>query len=428
MHLLNTRTYKLSLDSDFDPERATKKLGEKLTYAILSHPWETKEPEINFADLHPRYNPSGLKGGNLEKTHPNSYRKIVGACDKAAEQGHRWIWVDTCCIDRDSSADKARAIGSMFDWYSKAEVCYAYLRDVSWSAASTPSPQMFRSQDDPTQNSIWFKRGWTLQELLAAKVVEFYGHDWTRMGTKKSLANVIGGITGIEERYLNDSSSIHEASVATRMSWMAGRRTTELEDIAYSMFGIFGVNMPLVYGEGRMAFMRLQQTIIQSRDRRDESIFAWVTPPQGLKCFGIDRWTPADHQWGLLAPSPDCFVDSRDVIVDKRGPRPGEGYVNTTLGVAFHLTVIPGSEATNWFRPRKMIEMPLHCWKPGRDGKPVAVMLHLKLFGNEFRRIRCNEWLTKAGAKPGTTRWIRENGPLAVLPVTVAQQFVPSHG
>lgn len=240
MRFLNTLTYEII--SDDDPEfRADP------SYATLSHRWVG--PEITFQTLRP----ADLMNRSLETPQLN---KIRGACAKARQQTPplKWLWNDTCCIKKTNAVEEARSINSMFEWYSNATICYAYLHDVVGSA---PGWQMFKSQDAKRKHhdleSEWFERRWTLQELLSPRNLDFYDREWTLMGSKTSLAIILQRVTGIDKRYLTGESKIQEASVATRMSWMAGRTTKEIEDIAYSMLGIFGITMTPQYGEGHKA-------------------------------------------------------------------------------------------------------------------------------------------------------------------------------
>jgi hypothetical protein len=133
----------------------------------------------------------------------------------------------------------------MFNWYKDAAMCYAYLNDVTSDAMSTFA------------KSRWLTRGWTLQELLAPKDVQFYSKDWKYIGSKTSRGEAISFATGIPSQILADVDNIWSTSIACRMSWAANRNTTRVEDAAYCLLGIFGVNMPLLYGEGEKAFLRL---------------------------------------------------------------------------------------------------------------------------------------------------------------------------
>jgi hypothetical protein len=225
MRLLNTETFTLG---EF--------FGENIPpYAILSHRWEAEE--VTFRDLNDGNGP-GLAG----------YSKILGLCTQAKKDSLDWAWIDTCCIDKSSSAELSEAINSMFKWYRNAHVCYAYLSDVVEDSESfeTRKTQSFSS-------SKWFTRGWTLQELLAPKKVQFFNCAWKCKGSRDgSQRHLLSKITDIE-----NFDGFRYASIAQKMSWMANRQTTRIEDTAYCMLGLFGVYMPLIYGEGARTFRRL---------------------------------------------------------------------------------------------------------------------------------------------------------------------------
>ena len=189
--------------------------------------------------------------------------KIREACRVAREAGYEYLWIDSCCIDKSSSSELSEAINSMYQWYGHARICYAYLADVHSSADWTAA---FRS-------SRWFRRGWTLQELIAPFAVTFLSADWRAIGSKHALVDIVEEITGIPGDALLHEASLDEFSVAQRLSWAAPRETTRVEDRAYSLPGIFDISMPTLYGEGKRAFLRLQEVIIQRIP--DQSIFAW---------------------------------------------------------------------------------------------------------------------------------------------------------
>ncbi|MCJ1233245.1 hypothetical protein MMC14_001200 [Varicellaria rhodocarpa] len=249
-------------------------------YAILSHTWE--DDEVLFTDME-RGSVQGKAG----------YKKIQFACAQAAADGHHYIWVDTCCIDKSSSAELSEAINSMYSWYQKAEICYAYLADVHAAIATTG--------DSAFADSRWFKRGWTLQELIGPSNLTFYSYGWEEIGKKSTLRNILSEITGIDVGTLTDVKRLEYVSVAKRMSWASGRATTRLEDMAYCLMGLFAVNMPMLYGEGERAFIRLQEEIMKNSD--DHSLFAWVDPTA----------SPESYQ-GMLAKSPADFVCSGNVM------------------------------------------------------------------------------------------------------------------
>ncbi|KAF4819208.1 Vegetative incompatibility protein HET-E-1 [Colletotrichum siamense] len=285
MRLLDTRSFELAEFVDNIPK-----------YAILSHTWGAEE--VLFDDL---------QGGGRPSTGAG-WAKVKGACDLARSRGFAWIWIDTCCINKSSSAELSEAINSMFKWYQLAEVCFVHLADVGWHAHSASCSE---KDDERIRGSRWFTRGWTLQELLAPRRVEFYsGGRWRLIATRAELGAVITSATTIESDYLNNRP-LYTASVAQRMSWASRRQTTRIEDTAYSLLGIFGVNMPLIYGEGDRAFQRLQEAVIRQID--DPSIFVWgsisdLEDPLRKSISSRSLREP------LLAPGPDSFEKSGDVI------------------------------------------------------------------------------------------------------------------
>lgn len=170
----------------------------------------------------------------------------------------------------------------MYKWYQEASVCYVYLPDIPTAGAAGSlirEGSMF-SRDKkwrwvPSKKfrrSRWFTRGWTLQELIAPHVVEFYAADWTEIGTRTSIKGALSEITGIDLQVLS-GAPLSSCNAAQIMSWAAMRKTTKIEDAAYSLLGLFGVNMPLIYGEGRLAFVRLQEEIL--RTTGDLSLLLW---------------------------------------------------------------------------------------------------------------------------------------------------------
>jgi hypothetical protein len=232
-------------------------------YAILSHRWE--EDEVTYQDM---------QRGLLHVQNKLGFAKIQKCCEQAVEDGLGYAWVDTCCIDKSSSAELTEAINSMYQWYLKSAVCYAYLSDVVESTAIEESSDDMgsslsaKSSFDAEQflASKWWTRGWTLQELIAPQTVSFFAnnghHRWVPLGERSSLLELIVNRTSIDRKVL-EGSDIRNCSIANRMSWASERETTRVEDRAYSLLGILGVNMPLLYGEGERAFIRLQVGCLQ---------------------------------------------------------------------------------------------------------------------------------------------------------------------
>ncbi|KAI5801991.1 hypothetical protein FPQ18DRAFT_369647 [Pyronema domesticum] len=226
MRLLNASTLKLK---EF--------YGRIPKYAILSHTWAEEE-------------------------------KIWMTCQIASDKGFEYVWIDTCCIDKKSSADLS-----------------------------------------------WFTRGWTLQELLAPSKVIFYSQDWIELGTKSSLAMEIERITMIDSGALTG-----EHTIVRKMSWAAYRKTTRPEDIAYCLIGIFNINMPILSGEGKRAFHRLQLEIMKLS--HDQTLFAWMKP---------------DRDSTFLAVSPNEFSYYRDFVAcysDDESP-PSYSMTNTGIDIRF---------------------------------------------------------------------------------------------
>lgn len=186
------------------------------------------------------------------------FSKIIETCRLARRHYLHYAWIDTCCIDKSSSAELTEAINSMFNWYKESAFCFAFLSDLPGS------------EDDVLENELrpcrWFTRGWTLQELTAPKSLEFYDQGWQRRGTKKSLQQELSAITGIDLEIFEDSNLLSTVPVARRMSWTSRRKPSRVEDRAYSLLGLFDVNVPSIYGEGPKAFIRLQEEIMKKNN------------------------------------------------------------------------------------------------------------------------------------------------------------------
>ncbi|KAG1752158.1 heterokaryon incompatibility protein-domain-containing protein [Suillus lakei] len=264
-------------------------------YAILSHRWLADSEEVSFQDLQSMPVPPSESShdNHAERTFPSNvqskegFTKFRGACDQASRAGLEYIWIDTCCIDKTSSAELSEAINSMYAWYQDSAVCYVYLHDVDDDAAT-------ENLQSALENSDWFQRGWTLQELIAPDNVYFFDKDWIKIGSKATFAPILNTITHIRQDILLGNPCT--PSIAEKMSWAAGRKTQKIEDRSYSLMGLFNIHMPIIYGEGEKAFRRLQLEIMKSLD--DQTIFAWhdsLAHPNSVR----DR--------GLLASAPDVF-------------------------------------------------------------------------------------------------------------------------
>ncbi|KAK4546780.1 hypothetical protein LTR36_001512 [Oleoguttula mirabilis] len=378
-----------------------------MNYVILSHRWG--DEEVSYEDFilaqqvdeYPEWWPPSVHGRRVRQK--AGYDKITTFCLVAKRLDFMWCWVDTCCIDKRSSAELSEAINSMWKWYKDSAVCLVYMSDVTFE----PDPRALGiigkikhsfitdvdeleddasedddSVDDEVENegigeqqtntvrspvdldigdddievdatenhdnaddfigsdnveddnnedveleddedawgtfrkSAWFTRCWTMQELLAPKVLDFYTSAWINFGRiakwpyhkacslPERLGSELAQATGIPQKVLLGTNSVYYTSIAQRMSWAAGRQATRVEDVAYSLLGLFGINMPLLYGEGPKAFIRLQHEIL--RQSSDLSIFAWKWRHDYVCCRGC-------YAHKLLAESPEPFAESGDV-------------------------------------------------------------------------------------------------------------------
>ncbi|KAK0663437.1 HET-domain-containing protein [Cercophora samala] len=327
-------------------------------YAILSHTWE--DGEVTLADMKSgRYQMYRSKKG---------YKKIDMTCRMAKKDGYQYAWVDTCCIDKSSSAELTEAINSMYQWYQRSSVCYVFLSDM-------PPPRI-APLEVALSRCRWFTRGWTLQELIAPENVVFFDKEWKDRGDKETLIEHLVSITGINKGILRHTQSLSSMSVAQKMSWAASRTTTRIEDTAYCMLGLFNVNMTLLYGEGTKAFRRLQEEIIKYT--ADFSIFAWRVPPETKT-----KMHPGARVYcGVLADSPLYFAGSKSLI---KLPRDGDwrDFSLTNSGVKIQCQVlsdpIPGKRAYSYV-------LPLNCSDIKR---PVGIRLR-KCGPDRF--VRENPW------------------------------------
>jgi hypothetical protein len=294
---------------------------DETAYAIFSHRWLV-EGELTFQDLsklesvnvaglnllinRPKRELKLLRGagildqatvstanGNAERDGREVFMKMKEICDCLSDQDHcatdlvklvkfceaalqcqcDYVWLDTGCINKQSSAELEESVRSMFTWYRNSKICIVHL-----SQTSVP----YTMAQDP-----WFTRGWTLQELLAPKVIKFFSQSWRPLTVKPNdkipdaelgipLWKFISEITRIpEDQLLNFEPGT--INVRERMVWVSERKTTRIEDMAYCLIGIFNIPLSIAYGEGQMAFHRLQVEILQRS--HDRGLFAWNGSP-----------------------------------------------------------------------------------------------------------------------------------------------------
>ncbi|KAJ3528169.1 hypothetical protein NM208_g10328 [Fusarium decemcellulare] len=317
MWLINTET--LQLEEFITPPS---------NYAILSHTWE--KDGVLFRDMGDVSHASSKAG----------WKKIELTCDEARRSSIPYAWVDTCCIDKRSSAELSEAINSMFMWYKQA----------------------------------WFTRGWALQELIAPDQVVFFDQDWNLVGTKSDwdFVRVIAEITGISVKVLVYEPCFHEASVAQKMSWAAKRQTTKVEDLAYCLLGIFNVNMPLLYGEGNKAFLRLQEEI--AKEYYDLSLFAWKQDPE-----------KQDQLRGLFATSPAEFAHCSELQERDWSLETDLAVTSKTLTIRGHL--LRSEEAIHGLASRG--DSVFHVGEDGSRHPPKSVGIYLGKSSQLNTYVRC---------------------------------------
>ncbi|RYP49603.1 hypothetical protein DL768_004724 [Monosporascus sp. mg162] len=305
-------------------------------YAILSHTWGADHEEVTFKDL--------TEGAGKNKT---GYRKLVFCGKQAAKDNLQFFWVDTCCIDKSSSSELTEALNSMFQWYQKADKCYVHLSDVlvSDSVGSDLSSQP--TWKPAFQNSRWFTRGWTLQELLAPKSVEFFSAGGEPLGDRISLLQEIHDATGISIQALV-GSPLSQFSVDERMSWAKKRETKREEDAAYSLLGVFDVYLPLIYGEGReRALNRLQKEIKQREEAVSGAILnaIWMVSTGAISFANFGGFLAVNGKVPENAHGKGCPWDQ--CVHTSMGPR-SAGFLPDFFG---HLPVIGlygGGMVTIW--------------------------------------------------------------------------------
>ncbi|THU82246.1 HET-domain-containing protein, partial [Dendrothele bispora CBS 962.96] len=209
-------------------------------YAILSHLWVEGE-EVTYEEL------VHVRSTTYQKS---GYQKIRTACQIASQDGYRYIWIDTCCIIQQDEMDLKENIPNMYGFYKNSGICYVYLPDVS-------------SKKD-VHRSRWFKRGWTLQELVAPRTVAFYDTDWQYLGDKGELREDISRKTTIPLDILSGTQSIQDIAIIDRMTWTLERKTTKRQDLVYCLQGLLGVTVEPNYREFWLeSFNRLGRALLK---------------------------------------------------------------------------------------------------------------------------------------------------------------------
>ena len=344
MRLLNTHTFRLE-NLDFD-------VGQT-QYALLSHTWTKKEPLLEDVE----------RFGCREDV--DEYGKLAKSCYIASQESLDYVWVDSCCVDRRNAPEVEMTEIRMYHWFEQAALVIVHLSDVD-----SLDHQEF-------EHSRWFMRSWTLQELVAPRgIVRFFSRNWEYLGSRSNLSERISSITGIPTNVLTGHKLHSDYSIAQRMSWASRRFCTAPEDAAYSLMGLFDVEVPLLRGIGaEKAFLRLQEEIIKKSP--DGSIFAWKS--RNLKSSG------------LLAPSLDCFRESGDVAFDgSSGPVPR---FSMTKNSSFLQFAIGSLGADLKLSIVKDFKLTLNCYMKV-DGKSLRWVQSrlVKDDGGFWYRDKCEDW------------------------------------
>ncbi|KAF3014297.1 hypothetical protein E8E14_012209 [Neopestalotiopsis sp. 37M] len=375
-------------------------------YAILSHTWG--RGEVTYQDFDP-----------VEASLMAGWYKIEKTCEVALQEGLEYAWIDTCCIDKSSSAELSEAINSMFQWYARSEICYVFLEDCDGELDA-----------EELASSRWMYRGWTLQELIAPQTVVFFDREWQRLSTRRELSEELNQLTGISREILeqdreNIDDLLETVPVCQKMSWACNRETTRVEDMAYCLMGLFGVNMPLLYGEGPKAFIRLQEEII--RHSNDLTIFAWEadTPEDAYEYASDDlakrrRVAETEAVRGVLALSPREFGDA--------------GMLEPTLNAISHEYTITNkgirisSIGIQPVRDSSDFVMGLDCYDEERSLKSIFIR---PIGGGVFVRVKPDELRSRSWRnglyldEPFTTSLYLKT---SVTPATLASLETIHHG
>ncbi|KAG2356044.1 hypothetical protein BDR07DRAFT_1424294, partial [Suillus spraguei] len=253
-----------TMHSDLRAQHIKDVVATYFRCVLLSHRWEETEALLHDIQDKVVYELNGLRG----------IAKLQSFCEVAREAGYTWAWIDTCCIDKRSNTEVQESVNSMFVWYRHSALTVVYLSDVP------PS-----SRSGALARSVWNERGWTFQEFVAPKVVIFYQKDWSlylgdRSPNHKESPEIMKELeeaTGIDARALVTFRP-GMSGARQKLQWASKRITTVQEDVAYSLFGIFGITLPVIYGEKKQnALGRLLQEIVARSG--DITVLDWIGQP-----------------------------------------------------------------------------------------------------------------------------------------------------
>ena len=408
MRLINIKTFlerEQMIENGKQVDRRTKVLefrdDEATEYAVLSHRW-IDPTEVDYEEMVNLAKMSVEERNEIRQR--LGYKKILDTCVQARKDGYEWVWVDTCCIDKRSSAELSEAINSMYRWYANSRVCYVYLHDVHDSFPTRMDGKEYPKSDGWPE---WFSRGWTLQEMIAPGNVQFFNMNWMCLGDKEMLAHTLTRITGVPDHILKKGLAGNRPCVAQILSWASPRRTSRVEDRAYSLMGLLDVNIPMLYGEGKKAFHRLQLEII--RTSNDQSIFAWTSNPFGVRtsniladdpsffqnCSGIELMDHGEFIQFLRNKIPEEELSSIDP--DSFGVFP-----TTNRGIHIWMLLSPYPGSNSFFRAylpcrgpsQQVVTIELVLWKCnyyrclGMSGRALRVLRKVSQFRQVYLRYQ----------------------------------------
>lgn len=361
-------------------------------YAVLSHTWGDDGDELTFADVQQR--------GGQNKA---GYQKVRFCAERARQDKIEHFWVDTCCINKNDPLELSEAITSMYRWYRHAKKCYVHLSDVPASQSSPDDDALQPGWESDFRKSRWFRRGWTLQELLAPTVVEFFSHQGDFIGTKATLAQQIHEITTIPLAVLN-GTPLEQFPIAERIRWAQGRQTKKIEDKAYCLLGIFDVFMPFIYGERDNALRRLRKEI---NERYGADVAGTLSNSHATRSFGLCLKSapvikPGDFvgRAGEIAAIHDLLRPDEAPTEQQRVVLGGMGGIGKTqLAIAYarqhqhSFTSVFWLNATSETTVYASLRPVVQAFVPADD---------LEKFNNEQALARMHDWLSR----PDNTRWL----------------------
>jgi len=395
----------------------SKLVPDMLKYAILSHRWGRSEP--TFQDF------------KWRRCEGAGYEKLLKFCEKAKEYGCKFVWSDTCCINKESSSELDEAIRSMYRWYRDAHICIVQL-------AQSESLNTLHEDE-------WFTRGWTLQELLAPSRMKFYGSNWTPLTNNKNDKDdttFVSDLSKFTKIPLNDLCNFRPGPNRAweKMTWAANRKTTRIEDIAYSLTGIFDISMPIAYGEGDRAFKRFMAELLQNC--KEWQILVWAgglpgSPTDPACYFTADDWALRVLKQRQISWWGEGSGDS-DFSVTKRGVQVKLLVVPVSVDECFgRWTFLPKPQLAGQYEAAPLVASPLeelpvsdHYFPPASTTEWAIAVVNYRHYGPNKGKLKRGERymcfllrrLRRLGINVAQDHWGREVTK-KILTVVCANDF-----